>query len=52
MKKTTLIALVAHDNEKCELVKCNGTSLIKHDFISTSTTGRLAEEDLHARPFG
>jgi Methylglyoxal synthase len=46
------IALVAHDKEKRELaewVQYNWKTLVKHDLISTGTTGRLVEETMIAK---
>jgi methylglyoxal synthase len=49
MKKTKTIALVAHDNRKTELaewVAWNHLVLLKHQLVSTGTTGRLVEETI------
>jgi len=49
MDRVKRIALVAHDNEKRELVEWvqyNWKTLVKHDLISTGTTGRLVEETM------
>lgn len=55
MENIKHIALVAHDNEKRELaewVQYNWETLIKHDLISTGTTGRLVEETVIAKAGG
>jgi methylglyoxal synthase len=47
MGKIKHIALVAHDNRKKDLVewvKWNSTVLLKHQMVSTGTTGRLIEK--------
>jgi methylglyoxal synthase len=53
MEKTKKIALVAHDNRKRDLkewVEYNYRTLVRHNLISTGTTGRLVEETI-ARKF-
>lgn len=55
MESIKHIALVAHDNEKRELaewVQYNWKTLVKHDLISTGTTGRLVEETMIAKAGG
>ncbi len=55
MEKKKRIALVAHDNEKRDLVEWvqyNWKTLLKHDLISTGTTGRLVEETMTAKAGG
>ena len=49
MKQTKVIALVAHDNRKkdmVEWVEWNWEKLLRHKLICTGTTGRLVEEAL------
>lgn len=55
MESVKHIALVAHDNEKrglAEWVEYNWKTLIKHELISTGTTGRLIEETITAKAGG
>jgi len=55
MESRKRIALIAHDNEKRELVEWvqyNWETLINHDLISTGTTGRLIEETITAKAGG
>ena len=55
MESKKRIALVAHDNEKHDLVEWvqyNWKTLIKHDLVSTGTTGRLVEETIMAKNGG
>jgi methylglyoxal synthase len=49
MHRLKRIALVAHDNQKRELldwVRFNRTKLSKHTLYATGTTGRVLEEEL------
>ena len=49
MEVTKRIALVAHDNQKHDLlewVKWNHVVLLRHTLVCTGTTGRLVEEAL------
>lgn len=46
------IALVAHDNKKPDMVdwvSWNWTTLVRHNLISTGTTGRLVEETINRK---
>lgn len=55
MESRKRIALVAHDNEKQDLVEWvqfNWKTLIKHELVSTGTTGRLMEETIIAKNGG
>lgn len=50
MEAKKIIALVAHDNRKkdmIEWVEWNSTELLRHDLICTGTTGKLIEEAIH-----
>jgi methylglyoxal synthase len=52
MKEIKRIALVAHDNRKKDLIEWaewNYEVLIKHQLISTGTTGRFVEEAIKKR---
>jgi len=52
MEKTKRIALVAHDNRKQDLiewVEWNYEILIKHQLVSTGTTGSLVEKAIKKR---
>lgn len=52
MEHIKRIALVAHDNQKKDLiewVEWNWDSLIKHKLICTGTTGRMVEEAIHRK---
>ena len=49
MKAEKIIALIAHDNKKKDLIDWayyNRTALEKHSLIATGTTGNLLEESL------
>jgi methylglyoxal synthase len=55
MERKKRIALVAHDNEKQDLVEWvqyNWETLLKHDLVCTGTTGRLVEETMTAKAGG
>jgi len=55
MKKRKIIALVAHDNRKrdmVEWVEWNWKTLSRHELICTGTTGRLVEEALRGKLAG
>jgi len=55
MEQKKRIALVAHDNEKrdmVEWVEYNWETLLRHDLVSTGTTGRLIEEAIVAKSGG
>lgn len=52
MDKTKRIALVAHDNRKRDLkqwVEYNYRTLVRHNLISTGTTGRMVGETIRAK---
>ena len=55
MEKRKRIALVAHDNEKrdmVEWVEYNWETLVGHDLVTTGTTGRMVEEAIVAKANG
>jgi len=50
MQKKKNIALIAHDNQKADLiewVRWNFKTLAKHQLISTGTTGKMVEQALN-----
>lgn len=52
MEKIKRIALVAHDNRKRDLkewVEYNYRTLVRHNLVSTGTTGRLVEETVQRK---
>ena len=52
MNKSKNVALVAHDNQKKDLIEWVGWNhkvLVGHHLVCTGTTGRLVEEALHAK---
>lgn len=52
MKETKIIALVAHDHRKADLmewVAYNYKTLLQHRLVCTGTTGRLVEETINEK---
>ncbi len=52
MQKKKNIALIAHDNQKADLiewVRWNFKTLAKHQLISTGTTGKMVEQALNEK---
>ncbi|PKL08235.1 MAG: methylglyoxal synthase [Spirochaetae bacterium HGW-Spirochaetae-7] len=52
MQAKKIIALVAHDNRKIDLVgwvEYNWRSLLKHDLVCTGTTGKLVSETIERK---
>ena len=55
MKKSKMIALVAHDNRKKDLVawvEYNWQTLVRHNLVATGTTGKLIEATIRKKAGG
>ncbi|MDA3880180.1 MAG: hypothetical protein PF436_07330 [Prolixibacteraceae bacterium] len=51
-KRKKVIAIVAHDNRKADMVEWvgyNSKELASHQLVCTGTTGRLVEEEMVKR---